>query len=926
MMHIKRLTYLFALAFATLLTFNACRDELYLPKPDYSEGRVSYNEDGTMNVVLGMELPEMTLASTRALGEDDYANLQGLSIYMLVFEEGEGLRQFARLSDKDEPTTDDRQEHDNRLLVKFRATLEPTEKNVVIHLIATDQPNFSQQVSNGMEERVIPSLYTDENHSAYWQRIDPECNIPSKEQADETSANEKFNEVDKDKAQKITTMLNHVPMIRNFCKVSIGFSDKFSSNSGADSGNYKITELYVINTVDRGTVAPYLASYTEDDGFIDFYTETGGRFEPLDYRTITDTKKYVGSMPAGVALINKIDNPENIVTKSIKENPDPVYFYERPARTNSTERTYAIVCITNNGVKNYYKIDIGHVWDPYTTYPYMGVFEYYNLLRNFNYQILINRIEGDGYSTIEEAARGPVFNNISASVEARTMKSISDGDDWIYVSRTSYVFTKKNEELILKAQYRTNIGNEAQTKVENDLINYTIGKPEIVFNQVEEVKNTANDINSYNTYTIVCNQEPTNELQRQDLYIYRGNKSTDLSNPDYGLYRIITLYMHQPWEFLHIDTYPGLWNDFDDVPWDWSNEKREIGQSAGSPLTLFFELPPDLPQAIFPLEFTIESDRQNIQNAYQGNAVVRSVPADDSLFKDDTNKPSTSRIQYVKTVTWEEYHGTWDEESPESGSNGGGKNTIVRCRFLTITDLAQDGVGSKPGNNQNSSESESDTRLRVYNEYFGSLKGTVWREYAEDSFHRTTTTSDPSPRFWDFSSGIWDNVMNTMNESGRTTLSESNSLVDELYFDETTSRDNNQSDYVLMSNSIDETTGMRYVLTGHKNNRFVHHHDYPASQQRKMRIEVMSTDNDGNPTPPRIALANIFYGATQNDNGIADPTTYTMDETGKFYIYDVTIPSDVTKLDVRIYPNPDYPVMRFYKINFYPRWDTMITE
>lgn len=915
MIRLRKYVFSVVLLLTALTCFLSCSDEALL-ESGAGESEVSFNADGTMNVSVVMEIPEMQSAIfTRGMNETpDYENL---GIYMLVFEEGEGLKQSARLSAKG---IENDETHHHESLITFTAELEPTEKNATIHLIATDQPDFSKQISYGMEERVVTSLYTNNNHEAYWQRIVLGSNIPNAEQAGKVSENDdyKYSEEERKKAEAIVGKLSHVPMIRNFCKVSV----KIAEDAPPSLKGF-LTGLYVINTVDRGSVAPYVASNEEGKRFVEYcQTDAAGNYRlneqgkyiGVDYRTLTDEVGYIGHLPAGVSLINTIDGEINTKSEDENGNLRPVYFYERPARTNSTERTYVIIRGNYEGKVNYYKLDLGYIYDNLSgTDEMIGLFEYYNLLRNFNYEINIHSVEGEGYASLKEAAKGAVFNNFSASVEARSMNNISDGTDYIYVSFTSYVFTKADETVDLLGQYRENINDGTGGTVRNSLIKAAKGEGEVI-KDYSVVPNLDNKLDSYNTYTITSNT-PTDRLKRQEFYVYRGNKAGQNETPDYGLYRIVTLFLHTPWPFRHIDTFPGLWESIDDLPeWDWSEDKREVGHSKGSPLTLFFELPPDLPQAMFPLEFVIESDRQNIQNAYQGNAVVRSVQASESLFKDRDNPPKTSRIQYVKTVTWEDYYGGWSDELVGNGS------VIVRCRFLTITDLEQDGIGGSGGDDPDKG-SYSETTLRVYNPYFGRYDEATgqWIMYHEDGFVRDTETSDPTPLFWDFSLDIWDDVMDDMNKTSRNTRYTENgnvNFIDGLRFVEAAAKN--------IMNDTDGETGLRYVQTSNAGDIFRHNHTYDNIHERIIRVAVMSTDISGNSTAPKIQFSNVREG-TKTSNLLTGTFSYTETdtETGPYtkYIYDISIPSAVTTFDLDVMPAAGNPSMRFYQIDFWPRWD-----
>lgn len=889
------ITYLFYVA---ALLFVACSDESF--ENLYSSNIVNplYSPDGTLNVTLNIEMPNMTIA-TRTMGENP--NYDDLKLYVLVFDKEEGLKQYLTPI---QTTNLEDSKHNHNKLVTFNIDLKPTEKDATIHLIATDQPDFETQIVFGTEDLIIPSLYTDNNHEAYWQRIALGFNIPSRDQA--VKGGEDYSEEAEAHASEILRSLSHVPMIRNFCCVSV-------TNNVSD---FELTGLYVVNTVDKGSVAPYVAGNPDDSKYVMYYDEKSGTdgtsYIGKGYNEISE-QGHVGTLPAGVKVINKIGN---IATKSESENGEmvaPVYFYERPARVNSTDRTYAIIRGHKKNGANlsdfYYKIDLGFIRgndDP------IGIFDYYNLLRNFDYNINIKAVDGIGYSSIEDAAKGAVFNNFSAAVEARNMKSISDGDDMIFVSFTSYVFTQPNDTVTLLAQYRENISNGTGGIERNDLISFKLEEGNVI-NTIQQTINHTGSLNAWNTYFITGASDPTDRLRQQTLYIYRGNKATDRETADYGLYRVVTFFSHTPWKFEHINTFSGLWQSTEDMPsWEWQNDdyQCEIGQSKGSPLTLFFELPAGLPQALFPLEFVIESDRQNIQNAYAGNAVVRSVPAKESLFATapTIGTPTTSRIQYVKTVTWEDYFGKWDE-SQLVGSG----STIVRCRFLTITDLEQGGIGGS-GNTGN-----SNTTLRVYNPYFGQLdEDGKWIMYHEDSFIRTTATSDPSPRFWDFNSAYWDQIMLEMDGTSRDEYRRDNNVTDELIFVE------GQKNSMSNDREGENKDGVRYIRTSNTDDALTHKHTYPKAQDRIIRLEVVSTDDNSTPTAPKIAFYGVV-GATMT--APTNPTeTKDADDGKKIYIYEIDVPKNVTQLYVDIKPSTNNGVMRFYKVNFYPRWDEFDVE
>ena len=246
------------------------------PRPAEKEDGV-FNADGTLGLTVRIEIPDMVSAATKSL--DKVPAYNDLNLYLLVFEQGEGLRQFAPLT-----LTPNQEDivHGHEKLMSFEASLEPTEKNAVIHLVATNQ-DLSGKIRYGTEDLVLASLYTDQGHEAYWQRIALDCNIPSEDHIlstkEDGSKNELYDPKATEKITKVKSALIHVPMIRNFCCVSV-------SNS---ANNFTLTGLYVLNTVDRGSVAPYVAGNSEESRFVDYYDEEpDGKYAGKTYGQISE--------------------------------------------------------------------------------------------------------------------------------------------------------------------------------------------------------------------------------------------------------------------------------------------------------------------------------------------------------------------------------------------------------------------------------------------------------------------------------------------------------------------------------------------------------------------------------------------------------------------------------------------------------------
>lgn len=848
---LKKYLYIVALLVGSIGCLSSCSDVI---EENVSKSpAVTYNEDGSLNLTLEVEIPRMTTLATRAMGETP--NYSDLNLYLLVFDSETGnLRQTQVIRDLT-PTGDD--VHTQKQYVKFNATFYPTDGEATVHLIASNQ-DLSQDLTAIGWEYMLRSICTTNGNEAYWARVPLGMNIPSAGDANSDEV-----------AKEIAGMLSHVPMVRNFCRVSV--------TSSVD--NFTPTRLHLVNVTDRGSVVPYL---TDDDkvddetrnnnGFVKFFKEA---YIPRNYSEISATG-YIGEPPTGTVL----QTGNNNVVSAADNDALNVYLYERPYR--NANRTYAIVEGTygtgNNSSTRFYKVDIGAVAED----DKVGRFKYYNFIRNFDYKINILSVTSAGYSTLEAAMNGSVSNNLWGTVDVENLSSISDGTDRIAVSFTNYVFTANTPKTVdLRALYMN--GNSPESD-----------KLDIVFEGEDMLERIGNPIRRNDsiiwTIGIKDGVELTSTAKQQTAYVYRGDKG----DGTYGLYRVIKFTLISQFEIEHIDTYPGLWEDWETVPWDWSEDKREIGQGIDAPLTLFFELQEGLPESIFPLEFVIESSKQNIQNAYQGNAVVKTVPAAQSLFWNNGNGGvNTARIQFVKTVTWEDYNTVGTTESPATGSR------IVRCRFLTTTDLAQDGIGGAGANG------ESTTTLKVSNPYFA---------MQEDGFTRNSKTSDPSPKIWDFSSSDWTTVMDEIQGGSRnnwTSRGEVNGTGLTIVAGGTNA--NGTANSLYSGTEEEEGTIYRYIRTSSDNNYFQFTHAYPGSDARTAQLVITASnvnndeDNVANVDVTAIGASSV----TVNDN-----TGFTKRDTR---VFNIAIPANTaSNFETTVRIKPSGP-MRIYKIEYYPR-------
>ena len=699
----RRTIRLFILAFAVLASALSCIRDYY---PD--DVQTDVTEDGRVRVRLSVQVPGVQEAMTRMLADNPTYN-DRLQLWCLVFE-GKGTpasNYLAQVSKVDYDFSNRKPGPNGAIgadLIPFEVSLYTTTEDAVLHFILynaeglldaeipeggdASRYNPLYNVDFGPENIVIPALTTSGGRDAYWQRVALGCPISAA----------KKTEID-----RIVSEISPVPLIRNFAKINVIVDGAVN--------NFRMTGFCVVNTMASGTIAPYNERYGFPS-FVDWRnpgTTDGGYIyrRPYTYSEITTGiydgtvqliedpgYPYTGTRPRGWSVIDKVPEMRMLDTR-------PKYLYERAF--NENDHTYIIISgqytagntdSTPGTRETFYKIDIGASDE-------QGIFSFHNILRNFNYTIRITSVTGTGYESLDAAAKGHIYNNnISAAVETQHLLSISNGNDMMYVNTTSMVLVTKEP---VQLWYRYFEIKDNSLDNDDQIFDKVVCMPlqgEVVqsFRKLDEnVKDTLMQGNNKveRTWEVIeiTPNTPGPELKIQDVLLYRPN----------GLSRRVRLYLQQPWDLKNLEVYPGSILRREDKPDE--SQRGKVSRYGGKELTVFFELPMGLPKAMFPLQFIIESDRQNIENDKVGTIVVQSGQ---SYFEniDDI------RIQYVKTVTWDEY----DPDNDDRASGGSATDNyddsgnyignVVRCRFLTITDLRDDEINA------------TTTTLRIVNDYF----------------------------------------------------------------------------------------------------------------------------------------------------------------------------------------------------------------
>lgn len=641
-MKMKRLKYIFP-AVLTAFLAAGCSDQA-VEQPDLPAMEETATE---ITISASMTVDKLPVVESRAFGDTPGA---GLTVNVFEFTGGTDFSNRFLVHKYPATVTSASTAAGNGVDVNFTFTLMKTSEARVLHFVVAPE---DLDVSYGSVAAVLQSLSVSGDADAYWGRVEFPQGYCTRTVVDNKEIYEPIEDLE--------NMLKSIPVIRNFAKVSV-------TENLAD---FELTGFELVNVPSAGTVAPWNIAAQA------IPTMLNGK-AMLPYATVSANYHGILSPQATITHTEK-DLTDGTLTLGFNST-EPQYMYEHPYEEG--RRTYVIVAGRYGDADQpvtYYKIDLGHEEGA------QHIFRNYDILRNYHYAVTITGVAREGYATVKEAIEGTVFNNLSASTETRDMTSLSDGIDLIGVNTTKFVVTKAGEELVFKCKYTKDIASGSGTVDNSEATVKFIGLEEgPIISSVSERKVDGDSI----VYTI-STKAPTDIPQEQTFTVVGRN----------GLGRTITLLSHTPWKLSNIQTFKGSENT---RPTITQVADTIIGTEMGDALTIYFDLPDGMSSAWFPLQFVLESNRQNIENNSAANSTLV-VTTGQSLWTDITD----SRVGYIKTVTYDQYKYQSDADNKILVNQLNTTHT-VRCRFRTT--LALSSLPNRP--------KETVTEVRISNPYF----------------------------------------------------------------------------------------------------------------------------------------------------------------------------------------------------------------
>lgn len=584
-------TLLIALLGATACSVN----EIGQPEP--------MNENGKVTYVMGLEFPEIFVATRGAMADDPIID----NVYVAVFGGNGYLNDYAKAEpcNADGTAKADYSGVQNGVLFYYKVTLTATTSRRTVHVIANgpDQLQF-----NAYDYEVMPELTTDAGNGAYWTTFqlphgtsDRDNNgyfIPS-EEAEEAFSNLK--------------------LIRNFARV----------NLTSNAPDFVLEGYKIFNTPNKGRIVTWKADYqpeTSANPRVDgYYTPYVGakNANPMTFLEIQNAG-YVPSLATGAA----IDQTEP--TTSMQYSTGPQFVFERE-QTNGADRPYIIVKGKFQGnASSYYRLDFTDKDGTYIP-----------IFRNFKYDINIGHVAKDGVSDPKTAQ--PSNANVSATIETASLTDLSDGESRILVQYLDKTFvtagdtqfpylylrdaTKEiSEQYVTAAKFR--ILTDAELAAE--------GKPANTADQAFTVSGVTDYYtdSAWHTDTGWNSEDNWQEVTLNIAAVGNAEKRTtfritgETAEHD-KLFRDVTIRVLAKQNFNATVT--------------------SAGSAIGSLVTVTLNLPGNLPPSIFPLEVAFEDSNKRLNP----NGIDMPARVGTSIVTGKTDRS----YQFVKSISYSEYTG-----------------------------------------------------------------------------------------------------------------------------------------------------------------------------------------------------------------------------------------------------------------------------
>lgn len=615
--------------------------------------------------------PETRAMSLLPVDPGDSDNPSALkNIFFAVFDaEGYKLAEYAEAI----PNSYAQQ---NGVPYTYSVRLTVTNQKRIIHIIA----NAPENMKYGSEEEVIGSLCTYLNASetgasdrqdAYWERIVLENGVHAEPDIALKTDNPAEYDRQYAKYKEVVDALGTAHLVRNFASIAV------VKNKDLPDSDFLLTGFMLVNVPDRGSIAPYnrnLSQFQQEYGHWQSISDMIGDGE--------EDGNYQGFTPAETNIIDYKDLSEAELVNRLKvptsENVCE-FCYER--EVPESDPLYVIIAGKFHGstTESYYKVDLKDQND-----------RYFPILRNFHYRVNIESVKASGAPSIKAALEGlPSGGNISTSLDLQKLNNISNGDAQLIVSSTEEVICNVDDENDYILWYYKFIPDLKHPEITENLpFQYDYNNPE----QRAEFEQR------------IANHLPYLEFQYDPGEWGMSNgvmRSLQLTADGTDGYQCVKFFPNIPGDVAktsvttligHYWTEAGGWQSITRSLKCTLRKRLEmklevipvkVPDDSGQELDLRIGIESGLPEAVFSLDFQIESRKRSLSaNITAENDEELPVATGKSTIPDNV-EPA---FWFTKAISYEDYLNTPIVTTPE------GDFKFFTCHFKTLKPVDTDEI------------------------------------------------------------------------------------------------------------------------------------------------------------------------------------------------------------------------------------------
>ncbi len=560
----------------------------------------SVNNNGKVTFVMGLEFPEVFIATRGAMSENPIID----DVHVAVFGNEGYLNEYVKAV----PCNAQGEEQaaftniQNGVLFYYKVTLVATTGYRAIHVIA----NGPDQIQyNSYDYEVMPNLYTTKGNGAYWTMFElPTGTAIVDPQTSEESA-----------SPDAKAAFSNLKLIRNFAKVNV--------TESAD--NFVLDGYEVFNTPDKGRIVTWKEGYNASDARLaGYYTPyVGAKTEdPMTFAEL-QTAGYTPSLVDGAQIDQTAPTADGTYTNATK------FVFER-VKTNAANRPYIIVKGKFNGstTSTFYRLDFTDKDGNYIP-----------IFRNFQYNIEIKSVAKVGVANPADAQ--PSNANVSALITTANLTDLADGTSRIlvqYIDKTfitpgdvkfQYLYMPDAKQPIAQgnvkaASFRILTNQELQEEgKEPNTADQAFTVNGVSDYYTDSAWHTGTGWNSTDNWQeVTLNIAAIGNAEKRTTFRIEGQTADGDK-----LYRDITIHVLAKQNF--------------------SATYTSDGNAIGNTVTVSLTLPDNLPSSMFPLQIAFEDSNKRLNPnrtdmpAQVGTSIV-------------TGKTDLS-YQFVKSVSYSEY-------------------------------------------------------------------------------------------------------------------------------------------------------------------------------------------------------------------------------------------------------------------------------